>query len=302
MYEVILCAWNAREEDVWRKRIEERILKENKEWAFDGSPTQRTLFVRPIACTIEPSGSTGGYQGSLRRHWSFHGSVTPLQRTEPMVVSIQNTWAPSEPALQARTRTPPGLNRSSSVVNINNIFTLSPKRSSRSRVEHALTDVWSKDQLPLGASSWLLGPRKFSMGSIPSMASITSSFGRKPSQGFAESQSPVRGQESEYMASEGISKSEKRRSSSSERTKREKHEPSTPKDSVKEPKTPVSPVWPSWGSLKSRDASVTINTPTLVGDKGTWKRKRWSNPGNVMRFFECDSMFAGAGMDKKVEV
>lgn len=302
LYEVILCAWNAREEDVWRKSIEERIITENRDWIFDGSPTQRTLFVRPIACNIEPSGISGGYQGSLRRHWSFHGSVTPPPRTESLIVCVQNTWALSEPALQPRTRPSAGLSRSSSVLNINDIFTLAPKRSTRSRLENALTDVWSKDQLPPGASNWILGPRKFSIGSIPSMASITSSFGRKSSQAFLDTQSPTKSHEGECSSgSSSPVKFEKRRSSSLERTKMRRNDPSTPsKDNIpKEPKLPTSPLWPSWGSSKGKDAS---NVPTLLGDRGTWKKKRWSNPGKVMRFFECETSTSTVTVEKKIEI
>ncbi|KAF8457305.1 hypothetical protein BGX38DRAFT_845034 [Terfezia claveryi] len=294
MYEIVFCAWNSREEEVWRKSVEERISIENRDWMCDGSPTQRTLFVRPIGCNIEPFGSSGGYQGSLKRHWSFHGSVSLSPKVEPLIVSIQNTWASSEQALQPRTRSSAGLSRSSSVVNVNDILTLAPKRSTRSRLENALIDVWSKDQLPPGASSWLLGSRKFSMGSIPSMSSITSSFGRKSSQPAPDGQSPTRSHASEYPLSESPSpvKAEKRRSSSLERPKvRRNAEPSSPsKDNLaKEPKTPISPIWPSWGSSKGKETSSSINSPTLLGDKGTWKKKRWSNPGNVMRFFECDT-------------
>ncbi|KAF8427540.1 hypothetical protein EV426DRAFT_412402 [Tirmania nivea] len=309
MYEIILCAWNSREEEVWRKSVEERISIENRDWMCYGSPTQRTLFVRPIGCNIEPFGSSGGYQGSLKRHWSFHGSVSASPRIEPLIISIQNTWAPSEPALQPRTRTSAGLSRSSSVVNMNDILTLAPKRSTRSRLENALTDVWSKDQLPPGASSWLLGSRKFSMGSIPSMSSITSSFGRKSSQPAPDGQSPTRSHASEYSKSESPSpvKSEKWRSSSLDRPKlrRNVNEPSTSaKDNLaKEPKTPISPIWPSWGSSKGKETSNTINSPTLIGDKGTWKKKRWSNPGNVMRFFECDTSTSTAiTPEKRVEL
>lgn len=282
---------------MWRKSIEERISTENRDWMCDGSPTQRTLFVRPIGCNIEPFGGSGEYRGSLKRHWSFHGSVSPSPKIEPLIVNIQNTWAPSEPALQPRTRHSAGLSRSSSVVNMNDIFTLAPKRSTRSRLENALTDVWSKDQLPPGASSWLLGSRKFSMGSIPSMSSITSSFGRKSSQPAPDGQSPTRCHTIEYSWSESPipMKSEKRRSGSLERTKvrRNVNELSTPtKDNFsKEQKTPISPIWPSWGSSRGKE---TINSPPLLGDKGTWKKKRWSNPGNVMRFFECDTSVSTA--------
>ncbi|KAF8444258.1 hypothetical protein BDZ91DRAFT_815850 [Kalaharituber pfeilii] len=305
MYEIILCAWTAREEEVWRRSVGDRIALENRDWIFDGSPTQRTLFFRPIACNIEPSGSTGGYQRSLRRHWSFHGSVTPALKTEPIVVNIHHTWAPSEPALQQpRTRPTQGLSRSSSVVNISNVFSLSPKRSTRSRVENALADVWSKDQLPAGASNWLLGSRKFSMGSIPSMASITSTFGRKSSQVICEGQSPPRSSESETARSDVKTKTEKRRSNSLgplERVKGEKHEPSSPKESPKEPKTPTSPVWQGWGSFKGKEPTATSRSPVLLGDKGTCKKKRWSSPANVMRLFECDIMFGSVAGDKKAE-
>ena len=303
VYEVILCAWNAREEEVWRKHLEERINLESKGWVGDGSPTQRTLFVRPIACNIEPSGNTGGYQGSLKRHWSFHGSVMPSPKIEPVVVSIQNTWAPSEPPLQPRTRPVAGLSRSSSVMNVNNIFTLSPKRSARSRLENALMDVWSKDQLPPGASNWLLGPRKFSMGNIPSMASITSTFGRKSSQVFNDFQCPMKLLDAEHNS--GPITGEKRGNNSLERAKKKRLEQSTPtKEHLKEQKTPMSPIWSSWGPFKSKEiiAPMTVSSPTLIGDKSTWKRKRWSNPGNVVKFFECDTIANNGSATRKVEL
>ena len=303
VYEVILCAWNAREEEVWRKHLEERISLESKEWVCDGSPTQRTLFVRPIACNIEPSGNSGGYQGSLKRHWSFHGSVAPSSKIEPFVVSIQNTWAPSEPPLQPRTRPTAGLSRSSSVMNVTSLFTLSSKRSARTRLESSLIDVWSKDQLPLGASSWLLGPRKFSMGNIPSMASITSTFGRKSSQILNDAQFPVKPLDAEHVSDPVIG--EKRGNNSLERAKKKRLEQSTPtKEHFKEQKTPMPPVWSSWGPFKGKEIStpVTDSSPTLIGDKSLWKRKRWSNPGNVVKFFECDTMFTNSTTTRKVEL
>lgn len=269
-YEVILCAWNNREEDIWRKGMQERIALENKGWMCDGSPTLRTLFVRPIACDIEPSRtrSAHGYQSSLRRHWSFHGSIVGSVKVGPLIVSVQNTWAMSEqPASQSRVRSAPGLNRSSSVVNVNGDFTLSPKRSSRSRLENALMDVWSKDLLPTGAKGWSLGPRKFSMGNIPSMTSITSSFGRKTSQAFIDAQSPIKGNDDKSLMLESISpaRSDKRRSNSFERTTIRKNESS------------ISPIWANWGGLKGKETSNILNSPTLWGDKGTWRKKKWGS-------------------------
>ena len=83
----------------------------------------------------------------------------------------KNTWAPSEQALQPRTRPSARLSRSFSVVNMNVTLTLASKRyphiGSKRSTRSRLKNVRSKDQLPPRESSWLLGSRKFSMGSIP---------------------------------------------------------------------------------------------------------------------------------------
>ena len=134
------------------------------------------------------------------------------------------------------------------------------------------------------------------MGNIPSMASITSTFGKKSSQVFIDVQPLVKPLDAEHVSEPIIG--EKRGNNSQERAKKKRLEQSIPaKERLKEQKTPMSPLWSSWGPFKGKEitAPMIVSSSTLMGDKSTWKRKRWSNPGNVVKFFECDTMFANSG-------
>lgn len=68
-------------------------------------------------------------------------------RTNACQVIIKNTNALKECG-DSQTSAPDSLSRSQSLLSTNRVLILSPKRAERLRMEHALTEVWTRDLLP----------------------------------------------------------------------------------------------------------------------------------------------------------
>ncbi|PWW75598.1 Dbl homology domain-containing protein [Tuber magnatum] len=145
IYEVLLSACSAAEEEVWRSRIAECIAEESKDYDEYGSAK---LNIIPVAISdIRSLGHVFGRPGTLARRQSLHrpGS-TPLPKSD--VIIINNTHALSE---VIGSKSASGLSRSASVLHAGQMTVLSPKRTERNRIESRLTDVWTRDQLAYGS-------------------------------------------------------------------------------------------------------------------------------------------------------
>ncbi|CAZ80044.1 unnamed protein product [Tuber melanosporum] len=144
IYEVLLSACSATEEEVWRNRIAECIAEESKD--YDEYSSAKSSIIPVVISDMRSLGHVFGRPGTLARRQSLHRPrSTPLPKSD--VIIINNTHALSEVIGPKSTS---GLSRSASVLHAGQMTVLSPKRTERNRIELKLTDVWTRDQLAYG--------------------------------------------------------------------------------------------------------------------------------------------------------
>lgn len=144
IYEVLLSACSATEEEVWRSKITECIAEESKD--YDEYSSTKLNIIPVVISDIRSLGHVFGRPGTLARRQSLHRPrSTPLPKSD--VIIINNTHALSEVIGSKSTS---GLSRSASVLHAGQMTVLSPKRTERNRIESKLTDVWTRDQLAYG--------------------------------------------------------------------------------------------------------------------------------------------------------
>ncbi|RPA97540.1 hypothetical protein L873DRAFT_1790895 [Choiromyces venosus 120613-1] len=145
IYEVLLSASSATEEEVWRKKITECITEESKD--YDEYSSAKLNIIPVVISDIRSLGHVFGRPGTLARRQSLHRPrSTPLPKSD--VIIVNNTHALSEVIGSKSTS---GLSRSASVLHAGQMTVLSPKRTERNRIESKLTDVWTRDQLAYGS-------------------------------------------------------------------------------------------------------------------------------------------------------
>jgi hypothetical protein len=143
-YEIILSACSEKEAEEWKDRLKTRIEAE----AYDYSEsypsageiaTQLDLDIKPLDPVLGPS-------DSFTRRGSIQRAATIGPKSNLRQVIIKHTCA------QKEIKTGDGVDlpvlRSQSHLSSNHIPILAPRRAERSRLETALSDVWSKDTLP----------------------------------------------------------------------------------------------------------------------------------------------------------
>lgn len=178
MYELIFCACSLREEEVWTGAIAQQV--ENA--------TQATheLSVAPtygfLSLNVSPLGPVFGIFGSVTRRLSVQRAATVHSRVNGPQVIIRNTTT-AKFNKNGPDSMLDSIGRSKSVTTASHVPILAPKRADRSRMESALADVWSRDQLPFpGMSSnrdHAIRASASSMMRRISRASISSSFSKK---------------------------------------------------------------------------------------------------------------------------
>ncbi|PUU75562.1 hypothetical protein B9Z19DRAFT_1131105 [Tuber borchii] len=145
IYEVLLSACSATEEEVWRSKITECIAEESKD--YDEYSSTKLNIIPGVISDIRSLGHVFGRPGTLARRQSLHRPrSTSLPKSD--VIIINNTHALSEVIGSKSTS---GLSRSASVLHAGQMTVLSPKRTERNRIESKLTDVWTRDQLAYGS-------------------------------------------------------------------------------------------------------------------------------------------------------
>jgi hypothetical protein len=183
LFELILSACSAKEEETWRASLAERSAAESRD-CFDGEPRSPDIF-DSLSVDIKPLGNVFGQLGTLARRISLHRAGTVGPKTGLSQVVIRNTHALRD-GQDPTVPTPPSMNRSYSAIHTSRIPIVSPKRSERSRLEIALADVWTSDMIPypgmsIKRSDHTIRASASSMIRKLSMASITGSFGRRSS-------------------------------------------------------------------------------------------------------------------------
>jgi len=141
---MILCACSPREEDQWRSRLLEYSTKEGQRQAEDniGLPPPYAL----LNLDMKSLGQTFRQSEKLARPLSLQRAST-IPRAASYQVIIKNTNAMKDH--QIRNVSPSdSVGRSHSLMASNRVPVLAPKRTERTRMEHQLASVWTRELLP----------------------------------------------------------------------------------------------------------------------------------------------------------
>jgi hypothetical protein len=143
-YEIILSACSEKEEEEWKDRLKARIAAEAHDYS-ECCPSAGEI-VTILDLDIKSLDPGFGPSHNLTRRKSIQRAATVGPRTSPHQVIIKQTCALKE--IKTGNEVEPPILRSQSHLSTNNIPILAPRRAERSRLESALSDVWSKDVLP----------------------------------------------------------------------------------------------------------------------------------------------------------
>lgn len=177
LFELIMSACSLKEELEWRNRLS------------NSSGRDRLVAAEQAACTllsldIKPLGAVFGKPGTIARRISIHRASTVGPISGLCQVIIKNTNA-CRNILHSTSST--SINRSQSLLASNRIPILAPPRAERTRLEALLSDVWSRDVLPLpgingrARNEHLVRASASSMMRKLSVASIASNFTKRSS-------------------------------------------------------------------------------------------------------------------------
>ncbi|EKG18351.1 hypothetical protein MPH_04352 [Macrophomina phaseolina MS6] len=183
LYEIILSACSAEEEEVWKTGIRSRIAAENRD-LVEGRSSVQDMF-SSLSLDLKSMGTSFGQQANLTRRLSIRRAATLGPRVHPQQVIIKNTQAQKKTvSAHSMASFPIGRSQSQLSSSAATVPTLAPRRGERIRLETSISDVWTKDTLPFPG----MGPRRAdnpiraSANSVMrklSMASITSNFSRR---------------------------------------------------------------------------------------------------------------------------
>lgn len=143
LHEIIVSACSAKEEEVWKSALHERSVAESTE--PEGQQSKSPNLYASLALEIKASGTVFGQPGTLARRLSIHRATTLGAKSNLGQVIIKNTHALRDGPEQQVT---PPINRTQSLLSTARIPVLAPQRADRIRLEHALTDLWTKDVIP----------------------------------------------------------------------------------------------------------------------------------------------------------
>lgn len=178
---MIFSACSAKEEESWRSSLSERSAAESRD-IYDGQAAPLEIY-STLTLELKSIGNSFGQRGTLARRIAVQRAATLGPQSNICQVIIKNTHALRDNGVSPLP-TSPSMNRSQSLLANNRIPVLAPKRSDRVRLEHALSDVWTRDLLPypgMGAvrGDHLIRASASSMMRKLSMASLTSSFAKR---------------------------------------------------------------------------------------------------------------------------
>jgi hypothetical protein len=145
LFEAILSACSAAEEEQWKLFIERR-----KEMSGDEAAGVYPASTEPftsVSPDLKAVGVVFGQAGTLSRRLSVQRAATVGNRTNMYQVIIRNTHKPQD-SQHSRDALTASVNRSQSLLTTHKTVVLAPKRNERIRLEYALGDVWTRDKLP----------------------------------------------------------------------------------------------------------------------------------------------------------
>ncbi|KAI0890048.1 Dbl homology domain-containing protein [Annulohypoxylon maeteangense] len=176
LYEIIMTACNAKEEEQWRHHI------------LHYTPTEpyglsEPIFYSSIFLNIKSLGTIFGKPGTIARRLSIHRATTVGPKSPLYQVILKNTCTVRDTTSVASTTQ---INRSQSLLTTNSrIPVLAPPRADRARVEALLSDVWSRKVLPFpgiasrSRSEHIVRNSASTVMRKLSVASITSTFAKR---------------------------------------------------------------------------------------------------------------------------
>ena len=178
---MILSACSSQEENSWKTHLLKLSTLESQKDFEDQllSPSSYSvLLVDP-----KPLGNVYGQPGTLARRISIQRAGTVGGKTPVCQIFIKNTHALKDGVDQAVATDLP-ISRSKSLLSTNRIPILAPKRADRVRMEHDMSNVWTKDLLPYPGMSTTRGEHIIrasanSMMRKISKASVASGFSRR---------------------------------------------------------------------------------------------------------------------------
>ena len=148
LYELILCACSAREEQEWRALIQEHICKLAQAECQASSVRDSSGFENSVLCLdIKALGPIFGLPGTIARQKSIQRALTVDGRRRACQVIIKDTFSLKETG-DSPVGSPGVLARSRSLMSTNHIPYLIPRRGDRQRLEQKMSDVWTRDRLP----------------------------------------------------------------------------------------------------------------------------------------------------------
>ncbi|KAH6689120.1 RSP protein [Plectosphaerella plurivora] len=137
LYELIMTACNAREQDEWRRRLEPPLAE---------SPADATVY-SSLYIDIKSLGTVFSKPGTVARRISIHRATTVGPKTGLCQVILKNTSALKDSTTSLPMN--PSINRSQSLLTTHcKVPILAPHRGERARLEALLADVWSRNLLP----------------------------------------------------------------------------------------------------------------------------------------------------------
>lgn len=181
LFEMILSACSAKEEEVWKTALHDRSVAE-RSGADDSLPGSPNLLAF-LNLDIKPIGQVFGQLGTLARRMSIQRASTVGPKSSLSQVIIKNTHAPRD-GLESHPQPDTPMNRSQSLLSTARIPVLTSRRVERIRLEYALADLWTRDVIPypgMGGrrGEYLIKASANSMMRKLSIASIASSFTKR---------------------------------------------------------------------------------------------------------------------------
>ena len=184
LYELIFCAYTAKEEEQWRNGIQENTTMGK---VYKISCLSITSFEHSILhLDIKTLGLVLGQPGTLMRRQSIQRAATLNSRKNGCQVIIKNTNAAKDRG-ETPLAAPDSVGRSQSLLLTNEVPILAPKRADRQRMEQSMANVWTREQLPYPG---MLGRRKGSL--ITSATSVMRKLSRASTTTTSTTNSVVR--------------------------------------------------------------------------------------------------------------
>lgn len=182
-----MSACSAKEQEVWKDHLLERISAENCD-LVEGRLTHQDIF-SSLSLDIRSIDTLLGLPHGFVRRMSVQRAATLGPKATLHQVVIKNTEAQRLPDISQSSTSLP-MARSQSHLSTNHITTLAPRRGERIRLETTLSDVWTKDVLPYPGMCprRAENPIRASANSVMrklSMASIASNFSSRRTMSFS---------------------------------------------------------------------------------------------------------------------